>query len=49
MGMTEDQANCMVDNIDMDAVVANGADDPSMFLDLFETCDIDLADLQAGG
>ena len=49
MGMTEDQANCMVDNLDMDEVVANGANDPSMFLDLFETCDIELTDLQTGG
>ena len=46
MGMNEDQANCLVENLDMDEVVANGASDPSMFLDLFETCDIDLADLQ---
>ena len=49
MGMSEDQANCLVDNLDMDEVVANGANDPSMFLDLFETCDIDLADLQPPG
>jgi len=49
MGMTEDQADCMVENLDMDEVVANGASDPSMFLDLFETCDIDLADLNTGG
>ena len=49
MGMNEDQANCLVENLDMDEVVANGASDPSMFLDLFETCDIDLADLNTGG
>ena len=49
LGMTEDQANCLVDNIDMEEVAATGADDPSMFFDLFETCDIDLADLQPGG
>ena len=49
MGMSEDQANCLVDNLDMDEVVANGANDPSMFLDLFETCDINLAELQPPG
>ena len=49
MGMSEDQASCLVDNLDMDEVVANGANDPSMFLDLFETCDINLAELQTGG
>ena len=49
MGLDEDQASCLVDNLDMDEVVANGASDPSMFLDLFETCNIDLADLQTGG
>jgi hypothetical protein len=49
LGMTDEQANCMVDNLDMDEVAATGADDPSMFLDLFETCDIDLTQLQTGG
>jgi hypothetical protein len=47
--MTDEQANCLVDNLDMDEVVASGAEDPSMFLDLFETCDIDLTQLQTGG
>lgn len=49
MGMTEDQANCLVDNIDMEEVAGSGAEDPSMFFDLFETCGIDLTDLQPGG
>jgi hypothetical protein len=49
LGMTDEQANCMVDNLDMGEVAATGADDPSMFLDLFETCDIDLTQLQTGG
>ena len=49
MGMTEDQANCLVDNIDMEEVAASGAADPSMLFDLLETCDIDPADLQPGG
>jgi len=49
MGMSEDQAGCMVENLDMDEVVANGANDPSMFLDLFETCDINMAELQPPG
>jgi hypothetical protein len=49
MGMTEEQANCLVDNLDMDEVAASGASDPSMFFDLFETCDINLAELTPGG
>ena len=49
MGMTEDQASCMVDNLDMEEVVASGATDPMMFLDLFETCDINMAELQPPG
>jgi hypothetical protein len=49
IGMTEDQASCMVDNLDMEEVVANGATDPMMFLDLFETCDINMAELQPPG
>jgi len=49
MGMSEDQAGCMVENLDMDEVVANGATDPMMFLDLFETCDINMAELQPPG
>ena len=49
MGMSEDQANCLVDNLDMEEVAASGADNPSMFLDLFETCDINLAELTPPG
>ena len=49
MGMSEDQANCLVDNIDLEEVAASGAEDPSMFFELFETCGIDLSDLQPGG
>ena len=49
LGMTEEQANCMVDNLDMEEVAASGAEDPSMFLDLFATCDIDLTQLNTGG
>jgi hypothetical protein len=49
MGMTEDQANCLVDNIDLEEVASSGAADPSMFFDLFETCEIELTDLQPDG
>jgi hypothetical protein len=49
MGMTEDQANCLVDNIDFAEVADSGGPDTSALLDLFETCDIDLAELQPGG
>jgi hypothetical protein len=49
MGMTEDQANCLVDNIDFAEVADSGSPDTSALLDLFETCDIDVAELQPGG
>ncbi|MGH9133917.1 MAG: hypothetical protein ACRDZZ_08285 [Ilumatobacteraceae bacterium] len=48
MGMTEDQANCLVDNIDFAEVAEGNVDDPTAFFELFETCDIDITQLQPG-
>jgi hypothetical protein len=48
-GMTEEQATCMVENLDMEDVAANGAADLSMFIELFETCGIDPSKLAPGG
>jgi hypothetical protein len=44
-GMTEEQANCMADNLDMGEVNANGANDPTMFINLFGTCGVDASKL----
>jgi hypothetical protein len=48
-GMTEDQATCMADNLDMEEVAANGANDLTMFINLFETCGIDASKLTPPG
>jgi hypothetical protein len=48
MGMTEEQANCLVDNIDFQELGSEDAD-PMEFLELFETCDVDITELQPGG
>ena len=48
-GMTDDQATCMADNLDMEEVAANGANDLTMFIDLFETCGIDVSKLTPPG
>jgi hypothetical protein len=37
MGLTEEQANCVVDNIDLDEF-GNAAADPSQYFDLFDDC-----------
>jgi hypothetical protein len=42
LGITEDQADCLVDNMDSEDLAASGDQvDPSMFLHLYETCGID--------
>jgi hypothetical protein len=47
VGLTEDQANCIVDNVDdLEEFASTGASDPTAFLALVETCDIDLTQLQ---
>jgi hypothetical protein len=49
LGITEDQADCLVDNMDSEDLAASGDQvDPSMFLHLYETCGIDF-DSQPGG
>ena len=48
-GMTETQATCMADNLDMEEVAANGANDLTMFIELFETCGIDASKLTQPG
>jgi hypothetical protein len=48
-GMTDDQATCMADHLDMEEVAANGANDLTMFIDLFETCGIDVSKLTPPG
>lgn len=44
-GMTEEQATCVVDGIDLDTLTS-GDFDPFEFLDLYESCGVDLAQLQ---
>jgi hypothetical protein len=39
MGMTEEQAECLLDQIDVDEFMSSG--DTSAFLEAFSTCDID--------
>jgi hypothetical protein len=47
VGLTEEQANCIVDNVDdLEDFATTGASDPTAFLALVETCDIDLTTLQ---
>ena len=42
LGITEEQASCLVDNMDSEDLAAAGDQvDPSMFLHLYETCGID--------
>ncbi|HEX4981333.1 MAG TPA: hypothetical protein VFV63_06530 [Ilumatobacteraceae bacterium] len=48
-GMTDVQATCMADNLDMEQVAANGANDLTMFINLFETCGIDASKLTQPG
>jgi hypothetical protein len=49
LGMTEDQARCLIDNMDLEDLAASGDQvDPSMFAHLFSTCGIDL-DPDTGG
>ncbi|HEX4981334.1 MAG TPA: hypothetical protein VFV63_06535, partial [Ilumatobacteraceae bacterium] len=49
LGITEDQADCLVDNMDSEDLAASGGQvDPSMFLHLYETCGIDF-EPQSGG
>jgi hypothetical protein len=43
-GMTEEQATCIVNGIDMDTLTS-GDFDPFAFLDLYEDCGVNLADL----
>ena len=43
MGMTDEQANCVVDNIDFDEVGNAESVDPSMYFDLFDDCGFDLS------
>jgi hypothetical protein len=42
MGMTEEQANCVVDNIDLDELDNAASADPSEYFDLFDDCGFDL-------
>jgi hypothetical protein len=43
MGMTEEQANCVIDNIDLEDL-GNGENvDPSAYIDLFDDCGFDIA------
>jgi hypothetical protein len=42
MGMTEEQANCVVDNIDLDDLDNAASADPSEYFDLFDDCGFDL-------
>jgi hypothetical protein len=42
MGMTEEQANCVVDNIDLDELDNASSADPSVYFDLFDDCGFDL-------
>jgi hypothetical protein len=41
MGMTDEQANCVVDNIDLEALDAANID-PTQYFDLFEECGFDI-------
>jgi hypothetical protein len=46
VGLTEDQAACIVDNIDdLEEFAQTGASDPTAFLNLVGTCEIDLTQL----
>lgn len=50
VGLTEDQAGCIVDNVDdLEDFAQTGAADPTAFLALVETCDIDLTQLTPPG
>jgi hypothetical protein len=43
MGMTDEQANCVVDNIDLENLDELENVDPSEYFDLFDDCGFDLA------
>jgi hypothetical protein len=46
VGLTDDQATCIVDNIDdLEEFAQTGASDPTAFLNLIGTCEIDLTQL----
>jgi hypothetical protein len=45
MGLTEDQATCLSDNIDMESMTQDSSPDLSGMTELFATCDITLEQL----
>jgi hypothetical protein len=49
MGMTEEQANCVFDNIDVNELEDAGNVDPSVYFDLFAECGFDITNPQPDG